>query len=151
TYPSCALACADELERVIQREGADRIGAVIAEPVQGVGGVVVPPPGYFERLRAICDRHDVLLVVDEVITGFGRLGKPFGIMCWKVVPDMLVFAKAVTSGYQPLGGVIVHERVYRALIDAGSDFVLHTATPTRGIRWPAPQGSQTSTSWSAKA
>ena len=75
TYPACGLACADELEAVIAREGAERIGAVIAEPVQGVGGVVVPPPGWFERIRAICDRHDLLLVVDEVITGFGRLGK----------------------------------------------------------------------------
>jgi adenosylmethionine-8-amino-7-oxononanoate aminotransferase len=125
TYPSCALACADQLEALVAREGAGRIGAVIAEPVQGVGGVVIPPPGYFERLRAICDRHEILLVVDEVITGFGRLGRPFGIQCWKAVPDMLVFAKGVTSGYQPLGGVILHERVYRALLEAGPDFILH--------------------------
>lgn len=125
TWPGCGLACADELERLVEREGADRIGAVIAEPVQGVGGVIIPPPGYFERLRAICDRHDLLLVVDEVITGFGRLGKPFGIQRSRVTPDLLVFAKAVTSGYQPLGGVILHERVYRALVDAGPEFTLH--------------------------
>jgi adenosylmethionine-8-amino-7-oxononanoate aminotransferase len=125
TYPACQLACADELEALVGREGADRVGAVIAEPVQGVGGVVVPPPGWFERIRAICDRHDLLLVVDEVITGFGRLGKPFGIQCSKVIPDMLSFAKAVTSGYQPLGGVILHERVYRVLVDAGPEFTLH--------------------------
>jgi adenosylmethionine-8-amino-7-oxononanoate aminotransferase len=124
-YPSCALACADELETLVAREGAERIGAVIAEPVQGVGGVVVPPPGYFERLRAICDRHEILLVVDEVITGFGRLGKAFGILCWNAVPDMLVFAKAVTSGYVPLGGVLIHERVHRALVEAGPEFTLH--------------------------
>ena len=125
TYPACALACADTLEQVVARVGADRLGAVIAEPVQGVGGVIVPPPGYFERLRALCDRHGLLLVVDEVITGFGRTGKHFGIQHWQAVPDMLVFAKAVTSGYQPLGGVVVHERVYRTLLEAGPDFVLH--------------------------
>jgi putrescine aminotransferase len=126
TFPSCALACADELEALIAREGAERIGAVIAEPVQGVGGVVVPPPGWFERIRAICDRHEVLLVVDEVITGFGRLGKAFGIQRSKgVTPDLLVFAKAVTSGYQPLGGVILHDRVWQTLVDAGPEFILH--------------------------
>src|SRR5262245_49086961 len=125
TFPSCALACADELEALIAREGAERIGAVIAEPVQGVGGVVVPPPGWFERVRAICDRHDLLLVVDEVITGFGRLGTAFGIQRSGVTPDLMTFAKAVTSGYQPLGGVILHEHVYRTLVEAGPDFTLH--------------------------
>jgi adenosylmethionine-8-amino-7-oxononanoate aminotransferase len=125
TYPSCALACADELERIVAREGAETIGAFIAEPIQGVAGVVIPPPGYFERIRAICDRHQILMVVDEVITGFGRTGRTFGIEHWNAVPDMLVFAKGVTSGYQPLGGVILHERVYRTLVDAGPDFTLH--------------------------
>src|SRR5262249_41609130 len=121
----CALSCADELERLIEREGAERIAAFIAEPVQGVGGVVIPPPGYFERIREICDRHDILLVVDEVITGFGRTGKAFGIEHSRATPDMLVFAKGVTSGYAPLGGVVLHERVYQALLDAGPGFTLH--------------------------
>jgi len=125
TYPACQLACADELERIIAREGAETIGAFIAEPVQGVGGVIVPPPGYFDRIRAICDRHEILLIVDEVITGFGRLGHWFGIERWKVVPDMIAFAKGVTSGYQPLGGVIVQEAIYQMLVDAGPDFALH--------------------------
>jgi adenosylmethionine-8-amino-7-oxononanoate aminotransferase len=125
TYPGCALACADELERIVAREGAERVGAVIVEPVQGVGGVVVPPPGWLERLRAICDCHDLLLVVDEVITGFGRTGAWFGFQHWDVVPDLLVFAKGVTSGYQPLGGVVLHDRVWRAFVDAGPDFALH--------------------------
>ena len=125
TYPECQLACADELERIIEREGADSIAAFIAEPVQGVGGVVVPPPEYFVRIRAICDRRQVLLVNDEVITGFGRLGTNFGIERWKVVPDMLVFAKGVTSGYLPLGGVIIAEAVYQTFIEAGPDFALH--------------------------
>jgi putrescine aminotransferase len=125
TYPDCGLACADELERTIAREGADRVGAVIVEPVQGVGGVIVPPAGWLERLRAIADRHDLLLVVDEVITGFGRTGKWFGFQHWDVVPDLVVFAKGVTSGYQPLGGVVLHDRVYRTFVDAGPDFALH--------------------------
>ena len=125
SYPACGLACADELERLIQREGADRIGAFIAEPVQGVGGVVAPPPGYFERIREICDRHDILMVADEVITGFGRLGTWFGIERWKTTPDMLVFAKAVTSGYLPLGGVILREEIFQALLQAGPSFSLH--------------------------
>jgi putrescine aminotransferase len=124
-YPSCALACADELERLVEREGADRIGAFIAEPVQGVGGVVIPPPGYFERIRAICDRHDILFIVDEVITGFGRVGKKFGIERWKAIPDMLGFAKGVTSGYAPLGGVVLQESIYQTFVEAGPDFALH--------------------------
>jgi adenosylmethionine-8-amino-7-oxononanoate aminotransferase len=125
TYPSCALACADELERIVAREGADRIGAVVVEPIQGVGGVIVPPAGWLERIRAIADRHDLLLVVDEVITGFGRTGKWFGFEHWDVVPDILVFAKGVTSGYQPLGGVVLHDRVFRTFVEAGPHFALH--------------------------
>jgi adenosylmethionine-8-amino-7-oxononanoate aminotransferase len=125
TYPECGLACADELERLIEREGGETVGAFIVEPVQGVGGVVVPPAGYFERIRQICNQHDVLMVADEVITGFGRLGRCFGIERWKAVPDMIVFAKGVTSGYIPLGGVILHERIYRALVEAGEDFALY--------------------------
>ncbi|HEY8514613.1 MAG TPA: aspartate aminotransferase family protein [Candidatus Binatia bacterium] len=125
TYPACDLDCASELERLVAREGAERIGACIVEPVQGVGGVIVPPPGWLERLRAICDRHEILLVADEVITGFGRTGKAFAVQHGAAVPDMLVFAKGVTSGYAPLGGVVLHERVYRTLVEAGPDFTLH--------------------------
>ena len=125
TYPECHLACADELERLIEQEGADSIGAFIAEPVQGVGGVIVPPPEYFARIRTICDRRQVLMVADEVITGFGRLGTNFGIERWKVAPDMIAFAKGVTSGYLPLGGVIVTGKIYQTFVDAGPDFALH--------------------------
>jgi adenosylmethionine-8-amino-7-oxononanoate aminotransferase len=124
-YPACRLACADELERIVEREGAEEIGAFLAEPVQGVGGVVVPPPDYFARIRSICDRYGILLAVDEVITGFGRLGYPFGIQRFKVTPDLMVFAKGVTSGYLPLGGVIVRDTVYQTLLDAGPEFGLH--------------------------
>ncbi len=125
TYPGCALACADELERIILEEGPDTVGAFIAEPVQGVGGVIVPPPGYFERIRAICDKYNVLMIADEVITGFGRLGHNFGIQRWKAVPDMISFAKSVTSGYLPLGGVLMKEDIYQTMVDAGPDFSLY--------------------------
>lgn len=124
-YPECVLACADQLDEIVKREGAETVGAFIAEPVQGVGGVVVPPPGYFERIREICDRHEILMVADEVITGFGRLGTWFGIQRWKAVPDMIVFAKGVTSGYLPLGGVIIKESMYQTLVAAGPEFSLH--------------------------
>ncbi len=124
-YPDCRLACADELERVLEREGADTVAAFLAEPVQGVGGVIVPPPGYFSRIREICNRHSVLFAVDEVITGFGRLGTWFGITRWQTTPDLIAFAKGVTSGYVPLGGVLFREEIYRTLVAAGRDFVLH--------------------------
>lgn len=125
TYPECGVACADALDELIRREGADTVGAVIAEPVQGVGGVIVPPDDYFKRLREICDRHDVLLVADEVITGFGRLGTRFGIDRFGVVPDMISFAKGVTSGYLPLGGVILSESIFAEILAQGPDFLLH--------------------------
>ncbi len=125
TYPECGIACADELQRLVEREGSDRIAAFIAEPVQGVGGVIVPPPEYFERIRAICDRNHILLVADEVITGFGRLGRAFAMQRWKVTPDLISFAKGVSSGYLPLGGVILRDEIYQAMVDAGPEFSLH--------------------------
>ncbi len=124
SFPDCQLACADRLEETIEGVGAERIAAFIAEPIQGVGGVIIPPAGYFERIREICDRHRILMVVDEVITGFGRTGKRFGIQHWNAVPDMLVFAKGVSSGYIPLGGVVLGDALYEALVDAGEDFAL---------------------------
>lgn len=124
-YPSCQIACVDELEQLIEREGAHSIGAVMVEPVQGVGGVIVPPDGYHQRLREICSRHDILLACDEVITGFGRLGYPFGIQRWRVTPDLISFAKGVTSGYLPLGGVLLSEEIYGTLVKAGPEFSLH--------------------------
>ena len=107
-----AFDSADALEQAIERIGAERIGAFFVEPVIGAGGVYPPAPGYIEGVAEICRRNDVLLVIDAVICGFGRLGTWFGIERWEQVsPDMIVFAKGVTSGYLPLGGVIVSERV----------------------------------------
>ncbi len=119
--PSCTLACADNIEATIEREGADTVAAVIAEPVHGAGGVIPPDPGYWPRLREICDRHDVLLIADEVITGFGRTGRWFALEHWGVQPDIMTIAKAVTSAYVPLSAFIASERVHHAILDSPTD------------------------------
>jgi putrescine aminotransferase len=105
------IAAADQLEATILREGADTVAAFIAEPVQGAGGVIIPPSDYFARIREICDRHEVLFISDEVITGFGRTGRWFGLEHYGVEPDIMQFAKGITSGYIPLGGIGVSDRV----------------------------------------
>lgn len=107
----------DALEAAIQREGPDTVAAFIAEPVLGVGGHVPPPDDYFPRVREICDRYGVLLIADEVVTGFGRTGKLFGIENWGVTPDLMTFAKGLTSGYLPLGACVISDRIYQALVD----------------------------------
>ena len=123
------IGAAEAVEQAILAAGADTIAAVIAEPVMGAGGVIVPPATYFPKLREICDRHDVLLIADEVITGFGRTGSWFALGRWKVEPDLVSFAKAVTSGYLPLGGVLVSKRVHAALESAPADQkFMHAAT-----------------------
>jgi adenosylmethionine-8-amino-7-oxononanoate aminotransferase len=125
----CGIEAADAVEAAIETQGADTVAAVIAEPVMGAGGVIVPPPTYFPRLRQICDRHNVLLIADEVITGFGRTGRWFALGHWGVQPDLMSFAKGVTSGYLPLGGVVVSKRVHQALEDAPMDErFMHAAT-----------------------
>ena len=123
------IEAADALEAAIRREGPDTVAAFIAEPVMGAGGVIVPPPSYFPRVREICDRHDVLLIADEVITGFGRTGRWFALGHWNVEPDLVSFAKGVTSAYLPLGGVMASKRVHKALEEAPPDKkFLHAAT-----------------------
>ena len=124
---SPGIAAADELEEAILREGASTVAMFIAEPVQGAGGVIVPPDDYFPRVREICDRHDILLVADEVITGFGRTGKWFALDHWGVEPDFVQFAKAITSGYFPLGGVGVSARVAETLGRGGGP-LMHAYT-----------------------
>ena len=98
------------------------MAAFIGEPVQGAGGVIVPPATYWPEIQKICDRHGILLVSDEVITGFGRTGQWFGCETMGSKPDLMTFAKCVTSGYIPLGGVMVGERIARVLIDQGGEF-----------------------------
>lgn len=114
--PEWGAHLADELERIVALHDASNIAAVIVEPVQGSTGVLVPPKGYLERLRAICDKYGILLIFDEVITGFGRLGKAFAADYFGVIPDILTFAKGVTSATVPMGGVIVRKHVYDAFM-----------------------------------
>ncbi len=115
------VGAAEALEQAIKREGPDTVAAFIAEPVMGAGGVLVPPPTYFPKVREICDRYDVLLIADEVITGFGRTGRWFALEHWGVKPDLVAFAKGVTSAYQPLGGILVSQKIHVAMLEAPPD------------------------------
>ena len=124
---TCTLACADDIEARIVMEGPDTVACVILEPVQNTGGALVPPAGYWQRVREICDRYGVLLVSDEVICAFGRLGYWFGCERFDYQPDMITFAKGVTSGYAPLGGVIVSDRLAAPFLEDGRVF-LHGLT-----------------------
>ncbi len=120
---------ADALEQTILDEDPETVAAIIAEPIQGAGGVIVPPDDYWPKLRAIADKHRVLLIADEVITGFGRTGRWFALRHWGVEPDMVSFAKGVTSAYLPLGGVLVSDRVQAAIKAAPGDMkFMHAAT-----------------------
>ena len=110
------------LERMIEEAGPGTVAAVVAEPVQGAGGLIVPPPEYFPRVREVCDRHEVLLIADEVITGFGRTGRWFGMEHYGVAPDLMVFAKGVTSGYLPLSGVMITHAVHETLRELRGTF-----------------------------
>ncbi len=121
------LWAADEIERAILREGPESVAAVFLEPVQNSGGCFPPPPGYFQRVREICDRHGVLLVSDEVICAFGRLGYYFGSHRYGYQPDIITFAKGVTSGYAPLGGMLVSDRLMEPFADGAATF-LHGIT-----------------------
>lgn len=114
-------AAARTLEEAILREGADTIAAFIAEPIMGVGGVIVPPDDYFPLVRDICTRHDILFIADEVITGFGRTGVWFALNHWRVKPDILSFAKAITSGYAPLGGITISDAIQETVETASEN------------------------------
>jgi putrescine aminotransferase len=116
------IACARQLEAKILELGADKVAAFIGEPIQGAGGVIVPPATYWPEVQRICDQYGILLVSDEVITGFGRTGRWFGCETMGTKPDLMTFAKGVTSGYIPLGGVMVGERVAKVLIERGGEF-----------------------------
>ncbi|MFN7979025.1 MAG: aspartate aminotransferase family protein [Vicinamibacterales bacterium] len=119
TSVSLGVAAANKLEEAILREGPDTVAAFIAEPVQGAGGVIIPPADYFPRIRQICDQYDVLLIADDVITGFGRTGTWFGLQHYGVEPDIMQFAKGITSGYIPLGGIGVSDKVKAVINGVG--------------------------------
>jgi adenosylmethionine-8-amino-7-oxononanoate aminotransferase len=124
----CSLMCADEIEQIIEFEGPETVAAVILEPVQNSGGAIVPPPGYLRRVREICDRHGVLLIADEVICGFGRVGDWFGSTVMGVVPDLMTCAKGITSGYAPLGAVLASAVVADAFLGDEGDKFMHGIT-----------------------
>lgn len=109
---------ANELETLIQRHDASRIAAVIIEPITGAGGVIPPPVGYLKRIREICDKHDILLIFDEVITGFGRTGNVFASQTFDVIPDIMTTAKGLTNGAAPMGAVLAGDHIYDAMADA---------------------------------
>lgn len=125
---ACTLDCADDIERLILAEGPETVAMVIMEPVQNTGGALTPPEGYWRRVREICDRHGVLLVSDEVICAFGRLGHMFGCDRYGYLPDMITFAKGVTSGYAPLGGVLVSDRVAAPFVEDEGRMYMHGLT-----------------------
>lgn len=107
----------ESLKEVIEKEGADTIAAFISEPVQGSGGVNLPPEGYFEEVRKICDENDILMISDEVICGFGRTGTNFGMENFGIIPDIITMAKGVTSGYAPLGGMVISEKLHKEIYE----------------------------------
>ena len=111
THPACTMQCLRHVEEVIEYEGPQNIAAVIMETVTGTNGIIIPPDGYLQGLRALCDRHGILLILDEVMSGFGRTGKWFAAEHWQVVPDIMTIAKGLTSSYLPLGGVLMREKV----------------------------------------
>jgi adenosylmethionine-8-amino-7-oxononanoate aminotransferase len=125
--PACTLACADEIEVATERAGPETVAAVYLEPVQNSGGCFTPAEGYFTRVREICDRYGVLLVSDEVICAFGRLGAMFGSERLGYQPDMITMAKGLTSGYSPLGGVMVGDHIAEPFLEPGASF-LHGIT-----------------------
>jgi L-2,4-diaminobutyrate transaminase len=112
--------CAEELDAMIEREGPETVAAFIGEPVLGTGGIIPPPDGYWQEIQAVLRKHDVLLIADEVVCGFGRIGAPFGSHMYDIEPDLITVAKGLTSAYVPLSGTIVGEKVWKVL-EQGSD------------------------------
>lgn len=125
---ACRGTCGDEIERLIEFEGPETVAAIIVEPVQNSGGAIVPPPGYMQRVRQICDRYGILMICDEVICGFGRVGAWFGSTALDVVPDLMTCAKGITSGYAPLGAVLASKQIGDAFLGDEGDKFLHGIT-----------------------
>ncbi|MBV1842184.1 aminotransferase class III-fold pyridoxal phosphate-dependent enzyme, partial [Photobacterium ganghwense] len=119
--PEHGVEKAEQLEQLIQFHGAESVAAVIVEPISGAGGVIMPPKGYLKRLREICDRHDVVLIFDEVITGWGRLGSPFAAQEFEVTPDLITSAKGITSGVVPLGAVFAKDEIYETVVNSAAE------------------------------
>jgi adenosylmethionine-8-amino-7-oxononanoate aminotransferase len=127
TYPQCDIDCATALEQEIVKQGADSVAAFIAEPMMGATGGAVPPVNeYWPKIVEICRRHDILLIADEVMTGFGRTGKPFAVDHWNIKPDLLIGGKGLTGGYLPMGMIAVDEARVQECEQAGADFMFYT-------------------------
>jgi len=114
-YPQCELQCAEHIAEIIQYEVADTIAALLVETITGAGGTIIPPLGYLDRVKEICDENTILLIADEVMTGFGRTGQWFGVQHWDITPDIMTMAKGLTSAYLPLGAVAVSDKISEAL------------------------------------
>ncbi len=134
---ACTLQCVAHIEEVIWYEGPDQVAAIMLEGVTGSNGVIVPPPQYWPEVRRLCDKYGILLISDEVMSGFGRTGKWFAVQHWDVAPDIITFAKGVTSGYVPLGGVTISEKIARFLDDrpfpSGLTYAGHPLACAAGI------------------
>ena len=137
TKETCHRECIAHIEEVIQYEGPDQIAAIFLEGVVGSNGIIVPPDDYWPRMREICDNYGILLISDEVMSGFGRTGKWFAVDNWDVVPDIITFAKGVTSGYAPLGGVIVSDKIAQYFEDeklwCGLTYSAHPLSCAAGV------------------
>jgi taurine--2-oxoglutarate transaminase len=137
TVDTCHRECIDHIEEVIQYEGPDNVAAIMLEGVVGSNGIIVPPEDYWPRMREICDKYGILLISDEVMSGFGRTGKWFAVDNWEVVPDMITIAKGVTSGYVPLGAVVVSEKIAQYFEDnklwCGLTYSAHPLSCAAGV------------------
>lgn len=124
SYPDCQLSCASDLETAIERAGADQIAAFIAEPIVGAaGGAITPPDGYYQKIRDICDRHNILFIADEVMTGLGRTGKMFGLDHWGVRADIIALGKGMSAGYAPIAAALASEKVMEPILN-GSNSIM---------------------------
>jgi len=122
-YPECKIACVTSLAELIERVGPDTVAAIMAEPIIGSSGIIPPPPEYFPMLREICDRYGIPLILDEVVTAFGRTGKMFGFEHWNVRPDLVTLAKGLTSGYLPMGASVVSHEIWSTISERLPDYV----------------------------
>jgi adenosylmethionine-8-amino-7-oxononanoate aminotransferase len=138
-FPACDLACGQELEQAITKVGPDKVAGFILEPVVGASSGAVPPEGYLRLVREICDRHGILLIADEVMTGAGRTGTYFAVEHWNLVPDIILLGKGLTSGYAPLGAVLAGEKVWRQIqqgtggLDHGFTYQAHPPSVATGL------------------
>jgi adenosylmethionine-8-amino-7-oxononanoate aminotransferase len=124
TFPDCGMFCANELERAINRIGSNQIAAFIAEPIVGAaGGVIIPPEGYYQRIKRICDDYNILLIADEVMTGMGRTGKMFGIDHWGVKPDIFALGKGMSAGYTPIAATLASEKVIEPILNGSKSIM----------------------------